>query len=665
MSETMPIPVRFQDGEALNAAALNRLQEILLQQLLAHKHTGSDGAPLGSDGIAPGAIQSKHLGPIGLGPDQIAPGAVGATQLAEHVVAGHHLAAGAILTEALAASAVTLEKLASDVIAEIKKPRGATTYGWCAYLDPALLYPAPQGGQWFDWLLDANLPLPNPAVTLLDEGRPLPFLMGATLDASPPVKPKGPPVEPVFRGVDPGPKPAQPTFSATPPNPPPYGRPTEPQRLPDSPYQPPGAPGQPGTPEIGEPAPNGETQEVIRILHLPAADLKRQLDDPNVSDQTIALSFQRALAVRVRPKGPFGKKGFDFDDSIDNYEERVNELVQGLLNYRADRRRYWAIKAQWDQYRVARQAYEAALAQYNNAYEAAKAKLRGEYDQAYGRYREQADAWKRYDQAFESFKGGQNAYQQALEAYQMELKAWEERSAKFHQAEGEYRAKREEYEQKKAEYDKALAKYQTEKENFVARIQPAPGFPVGDLVTQRFALQVDPAKIGWAVSPVGEQHLRPTLVTNEPFTSDAKPATITPGQKLDEAGRALIARIAYAFGLPEEVDPVQRMSARLHQFLNTPGLLLGGYLGELRNVRSIARMHEGGNAFVRVRFERPYPTATYTVSVTPDGRPGAPVPQPFVWRQTPTYVDLCFQAGNSLVNTLAFRFAIHGELSES
>lgn len=656
MPETMPIPVRFQDGEALSAAALNQIQELILRQLLAHTHSGPDGAPLGPEGIAPGTIQSKHLGPIGLGPDQIAPGAVGSTQLAEHVVAGHHMAPGAILTEALAASAVTLEKLANDVLAEIKKPRGATTYGWCAYLDPALLYPASAGNNWYDWLLDANVPLPGPRVALLDQGNPLPpFLLDATLDASPPVKPKGPPAEPKFVGVDPGPKPEQPSFTATPPTAPNFARPTEPQRprLPD--YQPPGAPPQPKNPEMGEPSPSRELFDFLVWLQIDAGAFNRQLDNQSVADQMLVISFQQAALNKIA-------RGI-FNGGV--YRGDLNHALQEILNYRHARQAFWANRAEWDGFRAAYRGYEGALAAYQQAFAVEKDRISNVYDQAMRVYAEQLGAWQRYDQAFAAFQGAQAEYQRATERYQADLRAWEERSANFHQAEGEYRARREEYDRLKAEYDEALARYQTEKKNFVARIQPPAGFPAGKLIPQRFQLQVDPAQIGWAVSPVGPQHLRPALITNEPFTTDAQPVTIAPGQALDQGARTLIAQVAYAFGLPEDVDPMQRMSARLYQFINTPGFLLGGYHGELRNVRSIARMHEGESRFVRIQFERPYPAATYTVSVTPDGRPGAPVPQPFVWRQTPTFVDLCFQVGSALVDTVAFRFAIHGELSES
>jgi|GEM_PF-5174844 len=158
------IPVNFKPGQPLTANDLNALQEALMYLLLTHDHTGNEqvapqGVVIGSEAIAPNAVKGPHISPNAVNKGDIHNGAVGASEIAEKCIGTNHIVDDAITTKQIKDSTVTLAKLADEVLTLLNTPReGATTYGYCAYLEGWKVYPTVEGN-WWDWLLDAKAPV--------------------------------------------------------------------------------------------------------------------------------------------------------------------------------------------------------------------------------------------------------------------------------------------------------------------------------------------------------------------------------------------------------------------------------------------------------------------------------------------------------------------------
>ncbi|MFZ5816341.1 MAG: hypothetical protein ACOY93_13760 [Bacillota bacterium] len=158
------IPVTFKPGQPLTAEELNAMQKELLLLLLTHDHTGNDqasprGVPIDWQGLAPNAVRGQHISPNAVAKGDIHNGAVGASEIQEKCIGSNHLVDEAVGTPQIKEKAVTLAKLADEVLALLNAPReGATTYGYCTWLDGLIAYPTPDR-PWFDWLLDEAAPV--------------------------------------------------------------------------------------------------------------------------------------------------------------------------------------------------------------------------------------------------------------------------------------------------------------------------------------------------------------------------------------------------------------------------------------------------------------------------------------------------------------------------
>lgn len=160
------IPVRFQPGQPLTAEELNKLETELLRLILTHTHEGDDahkaqGVRIDAKAIAPNAVERKHIADKAVAREHLTAGAVGAAEIGEKQIGANHLMPDSVATSAVKNGSITPEKLSADLLALVNAPRdGASTYGYCQYLDPIKVFPRlPSGTKWYDTIIRPDVPI--------------------------------------------------------------------------------------------------------------------------------------------------------------------------------------------------------------------------------------------------------------------------------------------------------------------------------------------------------------------------------------------------------------------------------------------------------------------------------------------------------------------------
>lgn len=162
------IPESFKVGDLLSAAALNRLQKAILERLAAHDHSGgAQGLPIGTPGLADGAVSAAKLGDGAVSTRALAQGAVGAAQIA----------AQAVGTAALEDASVTEEKLSADVRALLNRlGSGASSASQVIWRDPVTVYPSAGDVGIVEGIINAaDWSWPIGVVTIGEENVPIRF----------------------------------------------------------------------------------------------------------------------------------------------------------------------------------------------------------------------------------------------------------------------------------------------------------------------------------------------------------------------------------------------------------------------------------------------------------------------------------------------------------
>ncbi|WP_342078149.1 hypothetical protein [Yoonia sp. SS1-5] len=165
------IPERFEIGELLSSAALNRLQELILQRLADHDHTGGDLAePLGTDGYTDLSVTEPKLADGAISARTVAPGAITADGLADGAVILGKIAADAVGRDNIVDGAVTEDKLSPAVRALLGRTgNGASSASQVIWRDPIFVYPIDTGISIVDGIIDPTVWTWFPPVVSLDE----------------------------------------------------------------------------------------------------------------------------------------------------------------------------------------------------------------------------------------------------------------------------------------------------------------------------------------------------------------------------------------------------------------------------------------------------------------------------------------------------------------
>ncbi len=172
------IPEEFEIGELLSAAALNRLQQLILDQLAGHDHTGgAKGATIAADGLADGSVITAKLADKSVTEPKLADGAVSTRVLENGAVRATHIADDAVTTDAIIDAAVTQDKLSPEVLALLLRVGGgASSASQVIWRSPIYVFPIDDGPTLIEGINDPTVwRWDIPVVSINDRDEPIRF----------------------------------------------------------------------------------------------------------------------------------------------------------------------------------------------------------------------------------------------------------------------------------------------------------------------------------------------------------------------------------------------------------------------------------------------------------------------------------------------------------
>lgn len=172
------IPEKFEIGELLSAAALNRLQTLILERLAQHDHTGGAKAnPITTPGLSDKSVTGPKLADDAVTARALADGAVTEAALGNEAVTAGKLADDAVTTEKIKDDSATLDKLSPEVRALLLRVGdGASSFSQIIWRDPFITFPVDNGLTIIDAVKDPNIwKWPPRVVGVNDDNDPIRF----------------------------------------------------------------------------------------------------------------------------------------------------------------------------------------------------------------------------------------------------------------------------------------------------------------------------------------------------------------------------------------------------------------------------------------------------------------------------------------------------------
>jgi hypothetical protein len=169
--------IRKNPNDLIRAADWNQIQIEAREDIEQHTHSGGeDGTPIGTAGLADGAVATTKLADGAVGATKLADGAVSTTKLANNAVATAKLADGAVATAKLADGAVGASKIAGGAVGTTAVANDAITFAKLApevrdAIQQAAPAPAP-----------APVPFPSPPIIVSP-----PIVVNPPIAINPPV----------------------------------------------------------------------------------------------------------------------------------------------------------------------------------------------------------------------------------------------------------------------------------------------------------------------------------------------------------------------------------------------------------------------------------------------------------------------------------------------